>query len=64
MTNVRSFFNQSISESGDMLYMSDKAGGCARNQTPTVKQSEGSGTLTLTKQSESFNINQIQSHIT
>ena len=46
-----SFRLQSISESGNPLYMSDSAGGCHKDQTPTVKQTDGSGTLTLSKQS-------------
>lgn len=46
-----SFRLQSISESGNQLYMSDSAGGCHKDQTPIVKQTDGSGTLTLSKQS-------------
>ena len=46
-----SFLLQSISESGNQLYLSDSAGGCDKDQTPTVKQTDGSGTLTLSKQS-------------
>ncbi|XP_078323061.1 uncharacterized protein LOC144622289 [Crassostrea virginica] len=48
---TKRFACYSISESGNQLYMSDSAGGCDKDQTPTVKQIDGSGTLTLSKQS-------------
>ena len=51
LTLSDSFLLQSISESGNQLYLSDSAGGCDKDQTPTVKQADGSGTLTLNKQS-------------
>nr|XP_022322382.1 uncharacterized protein LOC111123938 isoform X5 [Crassostrea virginica] len=51
---TKRFACYSISESGNQLYMSDSAGGCHKDQTPIVKQTDGSGTLTLSKQSSCY----------
>lgn len=36
-----------MTRSNDTIYMSDKKGSCAPGQTPQVKQTAGSGTLTM-----------------
>lgn len=41
---------QAITVSDGLVYMSDSKGSCEANQTSTVKQTDGSGTLVLTKQ--------------
>lgn len=44
------WFFQAITVSDGLVYMSDSKGSCEANQTSTVKQTDGSGTLVLTKQ--------------
>lgn len=36
-----------MTRSNDTIYMSDKKGSCSPGQTPKVKQTDGSGTLTM-----------------
>lgn len=43
-----------MTRSNDTIYMSDKKGSCAPGQTPTVKQTAGSGTLTMEVQGRIF----------
>ncbi|XP_078324582.1 uncharacterized protein LOC144622621 [Crassostrea virginica] len=47
-SNFYRFTCYAISASGDSVYLSDSRGMCEAGQAPTVKQSDGSGTLTLT----------------
>ncbi|XP_061164536.1 uncharacterized protein LOC133173571 [Saccostrea echinata] len=47
-TQYHRFSCYALASSGSVLHMSDSAGSCEMGQSPTVKQSDGSGTLTLT----------------
>lgn len=41
------FLTKALTRSNDTIYMSDKKGSCVPGQTPQVKQTAGSGTLTM-----------------
>nr|XP_034301244.1 uncharacterized protein LOC105330858 isoform X2 [Crassostrea gigas] len=52
--NYYRFSCLAITVSDGLVYMSDSKGSCEANQTSTVKQTDGSGTLVLTKQESCY----------